>query len=98
MANQRHKDKKSLTMWVHKSVREGLEKMGEEQGKPASQVAIDILTAYLLKAKPVAKLAAKKIAKKSTAWDSKKTASQLKRQDVSNRIFQSGESTSSLAS
>jgi len=85
-------------LWVHKSIREGLTEMGKAEGKPASQVAIDILSFYVLGTKPVAKLAAKKIAKKSTAWDSKKTASQLKRQDVSDRIFQSGESTSSLAS
>jgi len=93
MANQRHKDKKSLTMWVHKSVREGLEKMGEEQGKPASQVAIDILTAYLLKSKP----GTKPVAKKGKVWESKNLVGQAKRQDVSDRI-RSGEPISSRAS
>jgi len=93
MANQRHKDKKSLTMWVHKSVREGLEKMGKEQGKPASQVAIDILSFYVLGTKPVAKPAAKK----GKVWESKNLFEQAKRQDVSDRI-RSGEPTSSVAS
>lgn len=80
-------------MWVHKTVREGLEKMGEEQGKPASQVAIDILSAYVLGTKPVAR----PVAKKGKVWKSKSLFGQAKRQDVSNRI-RSGEPTSSKAS
>ena len=101
MANQRHKDKKSLNMWVHKTVREGLEKMGAEQGKPASQVAIDILSAYVLGTKPVAKPVGKPIAKpgakKWKVWKSKNLLGQSKRQDVSNCI-RSGEPISSVAS
>jgi len=93
MANQRHKDKKSLNMWVHKTVREGLEKIGEEQGKPASQVAIDILTLYLFGDKPVAK----PVAKKGNAWKSTNLFGQAKRQIVSDCI-RSGEPTSSRAS
>ena len=80
-------------MWVHKTVHEGLKKIGEEQGKPASQVAIDILSDHVLGTK----LVAKPVAKKGKAWKSKSLVGQAKRQVVSDCI-RSGEPTSSKVS